>query len=53
MVLLFIEMKVKLPNVRNNLLEKINSKWDCIVYKYKCFKRILNGNREKRSKSVF
>ena len=53
MVLLFIEMKVKLPNVRNNLLEKINSKWDCIVYKYKCFKRVLNGNREKRNKSVF
>ena len=47
-ILLFIEIKVKLPNVRNILLKKINSQWDCIIYKYKCFKRILIGNRKKR-----
>ena len=33
-------MTVKLPNIRNNLLEEMNPKWDCIVSK----KHVLSTN---------
>ena len=49
-VLVSIEIEVKLPKVRNNLLKQINPQCDCIVSKNTCFQRILMGNREKRRK---
>ena len=50
--LLYIIMTVKLPKVRNNLLEEINPKWDCIVSKNTFFQQILMGT-EKKSKEIF
>ena len=39
-------MTVKLPSVRNNLLEEMNTQWDCIVWKNTCFQQIFIGNRK-------
>ena len=45
-VIVFTEIKAKLPKVRNNLLEQINLQWDHIVSTNTCFQRILMGNRK-------
>ena len=45
-------MTVKLPKVRNNLLEEINPEWDCIVSKNTFFQQIFMGT-EKKSKEIF
>ena len=34
-------MTVKLPKVRNNLLEEMNHEWDCTVSKNTCFQQIF------------
>ena len=44
-------MTVKLPKVRNNLLEE-NPEWDGIVPKNTCFQEILMGT-QKKSKEMF
>ena len=45
-------MTVKLPNLRNNLLEEMNPKWDCIVSKNMCFPQIFMAT-EKKSNEIF
>ena len=39
-------MTVKLPKVRNNLLEEMNPEWDCIVSKNTCFQQIFMGTEK-------
>ena len=51
-ILVFTEIKVKLPKVRNNFLLQINPQWDCIVSESSCFQCIM-GSREKRNKEIF
>ena len=36
-------MTVKLPKVRNNLVEKKNPEWDCIVSKTRAFNKFSRG----------
>ena len=45
-------MTVKLPKKRNNLLEEMNPKWDCIVSRNTCFQQIFIAT-EKKSKEIF
>ena len=45
-------MTLKLPKVRNNLLEEMNPQSDCIVSKNTCFQEIIMGT-EKKSKQFF
>ena len=45
-------MTVKLPKVRNNLLEEMSPEWDCIVSKDTCFYYIFMET-EKKSKEIF
>ena len=47
------EIKVKLPSVRNNLVEQINHQFDYILFENTCFQRVLIGSREKRTKYLF
>ena len=48
----FYLMTVKLPKKRNNLLEEMNPKWDCIVSRNTCFQQIFIAT-EKKSKEIF
>ena len=41
-------MTVKLPNVRNNLLDEMNPKWDGIVSKNTCFQTNFHGNKKEQ-----
>ena len=45
-------MTVKLPKVRNNLLEEMNPEWDCIVSKTRAFKK-FSWEQKKKSKEIF
>ena len=45
-------MTIKLPKVRNNLLEEMNPRWDRIVSKNTCYQKIFIGT-EKKSKEIF
>ena len=44
-------MTVKLPKVRNNLLEQMNPAWDCIVSKNTCFQQM--GTEKKSKKKIY
>ena len=45
-------MTFKLPKVGNNLLEKINPQWDCIVPK-KCAFLKISWEQKKEVKKIF
>ena len=49
---IFVFNTVKLPKVRNNLLEEITAEWDCIVSKNTCFQQNFMGT-EKKCKEIF
>ena len=44
-------MTVKLPKVRNNLLEQMNPEWDCIVSKNTCFQQ-MGTEKKSKKKSI-
>ena len=45
-------MTVRLPKVKNNLLEEMHPQWDSIVLKNTCFQQIFMGTK-KKSKEIF
>ena len=51
-VLVFAEIKVKIPKVRKIFSSQLNTQWDYIVSKIGCFLWVMRS-REKRNKESF
>ena len=52
-ILVFTDIKVKLPKVRNNFLYEINPLWYCILSKNACFQCIMGNRKFLNSKKIW
>ena len=49
-IIVFFEITENLSKARNNLLEKINPRWNCIVSTTTCFRYILQNIKQRKVK---